>query len=59
MVIIGRQVAYEGDIISGVRIVKIHKDGVEFEKNGQTWRQKIYEMPSVNWTNSSQLAGQK
>ncbi len=38
--IIGGEIAKEGDIIDGVKVVKIHKDMVEFEKNGEKWTQR-------------------
>ena len=40
---------YEGDTIHGVKIVKVHKDKVEFEKNGQNWVQKVREQPAAYW----------
>jgi len=36
-----RKIVYEEDTIQGVTIVKIHKDKVEFVKNGQRWTQKV------------------
>ncbi len=48
-VVIGSQLMREGDIIRGVRIAKIYKDKVEFEKNGVTWTQAVRESPSPNW----------
>lgn len=30
-------IAHEEDIINGVKVLKIHKDKVEFEKDGQKW----------------------
>lgn len=44
-----RRIVYEGDTIYGVTIVKIHKDEVEFTKNGQRWTQKVGETPSQQW----------
>jgi len=34
-VVIGEQILYEGDMVSGAVIKKINKDSVEFEKNGK------------------------
>jgi hypothetical protein len=41
--IIHGKTVYEGQMIRGATIVKIHKDKVEFEKEGQSWTQKIGE----------------
>ena len=38
--IIDGKIVKEGDIINGVKVVKINKDMVEFEKDGQTWTQR-------------------
>jgi len=38
--VIGGAIVKEGDMISGVKVVKIHKDSVEFEKNGKKWTQQ-------------------
>jgi thioredoxin 1 len=45
-------VAHEEDIIKGVKVLKIHKDKVEFEKDGRRWSQT---MPAVVKTTSSNL----
>jgi len=39
--VIGTEIVHEGDTISGATIVRILKDGVEFEKAGKRWTQKI------------------
>ena len=48
-IIIGdkRKIWREEDTINGITIVKIHKDKVEFEKNGQRWTQKVGEIPNL------------
>ncbi len=38
--LIGDTIAREGDIIDGVKVIKINKDTVEFEKNGEKWTQR-------------------
>jgi thioredoxin 1 len=38
---INGNIAHEGDIIKGVKVLKIHKDKVEFEKDGQKWSQTM------------------
>ena len=39
--VIGTQVIFEGEEIFGATITKINTDSVEFEKDGETWTQKI------------------
>ncbi|NIP22555.1 MAG: thioredoxin fold domain-containing protein [Phycisphaerae bacterium] len=34
---INGDIAHEGDIIKGVKVLKIHRDKVEFEKDGRKW----------------------
>jgi len=40
---IGSKIAYVGDKVDGVTIVRIERDRVEFEKNGKRWVQKMRE----------------
>ena len=42
--IVNGEIVHEDDMIGDVRILKIHKDKVEFERDGQTWSQS---MPSA------------
>lgn len=39
--LIGDKILKEGDTIDGVKVVKINKDSVEFEKDGQQWTQRM------------------
>jgi type II secretory pathway component PulC len=39
--IIGSQIVHEGDKISGAAVVKINKNSVEFERNGEKWKQGL------------------
>jgi hypothetical protein len=39
--IIGTEIVYEGDKVSGATVIKINQDSIEFEKNGKTWTQKV------------------
>ena len=39
--VIGNRVVYEGDKVADSIIVKIDRDSVEFERNGQRWTQKV------------------
>ncbi|MHC4426796.1 MAG: hypothetical protein ACYSYV_11975, partial [Planctomycetota bacterium] len=47
--IIGTQIVREGQSIHGIKVVKIHKDKVEFEKNGKRWTQGLNEAPGPEW----------
>jgi len=48
-VVINGQVLEEGDVISGITIVKISRDKVEFEKDKTHWTQRVREAPSMHW----------
>lgn len=39
----------EGDTLYGVRIVKIDRGKVTFEKGDERWEQRIREMPNPKW----------
>ncbi len=41
--IVSGSVVHEGDVIEGYKVVKIHRDEVEFEKKGKRFTKKIYE----------------
>jgi hypothetical protein len=41
--VIGSKIVYVGDVINDVTIVKIDRDSIEFEKNGERWEQKVRE----------------
>ncbi len=47
--VIGYGIVHEGDTIDDVKVVKIHKDKVEFEKNGRRWTQRVWQMPNGAW----------
>ena len=49
---INGKIAHEEDMIGSVRVLKIHKDKVEFEKDGRRWSQT---MPAVVKTTGSNL----
>ena len=40
--IVSESVVSEGDVINGYKVVKIHADKVDFEKNGKTYTRKLY-----------------
>ncbi len=42
-ILVNGQVAREGMVVAGVKIVKVNPDSVEFEKNGQRWVRKVGE----------------
>jgi len=39
--LIAEQIVHEGDEVFGAVIIKINRDSVEFERDGQTWTQKV------------------
>lgn len=39
--LIGVNLAHEGEVVSGAKVVKIHKDRVDFEKDEFTWTQNV------------------
>ncbi len=43
--VVSGKLVNEGMVIDGVKIVKIHKDNVEFQKDGRLWSQRIGEKP--------------
>lgn len=47
--LINREIVYEGDTTNGVKVVKIDKSGVEFERNGKKWTQKVLANPNFAW----------
>ena len=46
---IGYEIVHDGDMIDGVKVVKIHIDKVEFEKNGKRWAQGVREKRNRSW----------
>jgi len=47
--VIGDKIVHEGDVISGVKVLKIQTNRIEFEKNGSRWSQQVQEKPSPKW----------
>lgn len=47
--VVGSQVLYEGDIKQGVKVVRIFKDRVQFDKNGLVWTQTVRQVPPKHW----------
>lgn len=55
--LINHNLVHEGDITNGVKVVKIYKCEVEFEKNGKRWTQKVLANPSPAWKAAEQPTG--
>jgi hypothetical protein len=47
--IIGTHIVSEGEAIDDIKIVKIHPDKVEFEKDGKRWTQELNESSGPQW----------
>jgi len=47
--VVDREIVHEGNTIHGVKVVKIHKDKVEFESKWNRWTQRVEEQPSLSW----------
>ena len=47
--LIGHQIVHEGDTVGDVSVIKVHKDKVEFTKNGRRWTQAVGETPKTYW----------
>ncbi len=39
--VIGSKIVYVGDKINDITIVKINRDSIEFERNGDRWEQNV------------------
>jgi hypothetical protein len=48
-VIIDGKIFHVGDTVQGIKVLKIHRRQVNFEKNGFRWTQKINQTPSSYW----------
>jgi hypothetical protein len=55
--LINHELVHEGDITNGVKVVKIDRREVEFEKNGQRWTQKALANPNPAWKITKSPAG--
>jgi len=47
--IIGGKIVYQGETANGIKIARIYRDRVEFEKNGKKWEQKVREPAKAHW----------
>jgi hypothetical protein len=43
--VVDRKIVYEGDVIYGVKVVKIYQDSVKFSKKSKNWEQKVQQAP--------------
>ena len=48
--VVGYDIVHEGDTIRGVKVVKIYRDKVEFEKDGERWTQGVQEKRHRAWS---------
>ncbi len=46
---IDRKIVHEGDVISGITVVKIYQDSVKFSKKSKSWEQKVQQTPASYW----------
>jgi hypothetical protein len=47
--LINIELVHEGDVRNGVKVVRIDKDEVEFEKSSERWTQKVLANPDSAW----------
>jgi hypothetical protein len=47
--LIDGEIVRENDTIHNVKVVKILRDSVEFDKNGQKWKQRVRQTPDASW----------
>ena len=55
--LINIELVHEGDIKSGVKVVKIDKDEIEFGKDGESWTQKVLAKPNSAWGTPESITG--
>ncbi len=48
--IVGREVVGQGSVVNGVKVLRIHRDKVVFEKNLTRWSQRVDEQPNQAWS---------
>ncbi|MHC4741111.1 MAG: hypothetical protein ACYS8Z_04335 [Planctomycetota bacterium] len=47
--IVGHHLVHEGDSLGDVKVLKIHRDRIDFQKAQTIWTQHTNEKPSPNW----------
>ena len=55
--LINIELVHEGDVRNGVKVVRINKDEVEFEKDGRRWTQKVLADPNPAWKTPKSFTG--
>jgi len=53
-VLIDGQIVREGEHIYGVRVIRIHRNKVDFEAGGKKWEQRVRERPNPAWGEPNQ-----
>ncbi len=48
-VLVDGQALKEGDTMYGVEVIRIYRNRVIFEKDGERWEQRVRERPNPNW----------
>ena len=48
--VVGGKVVQQGDFLDGVKIVKVHRDYIEFERQSKSWKQKPGEPAGSYWS---------
>ncbi|MHC4123441.1 MAG: hypothetical protein ACYSSI_07700 [Planctomycetota bacterium] len=43
--VVSGEIVREGTVISNMKVARIYKDKVEFEKDGHSWKQRVMEKP--------------
>jgi hypothetical protein len=46
--LVDSKIVYVGDVINGATIVKIDRDSIEFERNGDRWEQKVRDAERIS-----------
>lgn len=47
--LINHKLVYEGETTNGIKVIKIDRRKVEFEKNGKRWTQTVLTNPNPTW----------
>ena len=48
-ILVDGQALNEGDTLYGVKVVRIDRRKVTFEKDGVRWQQRVRDLPNPNW----------
>ncbi|MFA5239553.1 MAG: hypothetical protein WC476_07605 [Phycisphaerae bacterium] len=55
--LINHELIHEGDVTNGIKVIKIDRTEVEFEKGGQRWTQRVLAEPNPAWKATELSAG--